>query len=104
MEKIIYKEGDILVSESAKIISVLKGNYNDGEFRDYANMNPDGLDLNPCGVWDGIKDWRPATAKEKRKFCKAIEARRKVLERKLIAATKLQELISCGNNTLNKIL
>lgn len=89
----IFKEGDILVSESTKIISVLKGDYNNGGFRDYAILNQDGLDLNPCGIWDGIKDWRLATAKEKAKFIKAIELRKRNLERELIATTKLQELI-----------
>ncbi len=88
-----FKEGDILVSDSENIISVLKGDYNNGKFRDYACIESEVLDIYTTGVWDGITDWRLATAKEKEKLYSEIEIRKKCAERDLEVITKLKELI-----------
>lgn len=88
-----FKDGDILVSDSHKIISILKGDYNNGEFRDYACIDSEGININPSGVWDGITDWRLATVKEKAKLSTAIKNRKQKAERDLAAITELQKLI-----------
>lgn len=88
-----FKDGDILVSDSKNIISILKGDYNNGEFRDYACIYSESISINPFGVWDGITDWRLATIKEKEKLYKAIESRRQKAERDLKAISELQKLI-----------
>lgn len=84
-----FKDKDILVSDSRKIISILKGSYNNGEFRDYAYIDSEGLDIHPLGVWGGITDWRLATDKEKAKLNTAIENRKKKAERDLAAIIEL---------------
>ena len=81
-----FKDRDILVSDSHNIISILKGDYNNGEFRDYACIDSEGM-------WDGITDWRLATVKEKEKLYEAVESRRQKAERDLEAITELQKLI-----------
>lgn len=88
-----FKDGDILVSDSYNIISILKGDYNNGEFRDYACIDSECINVNTFGVWDGITDWRLATIKEKEKLYTTIESRRQKAERDLIAVTELQKLI-----------
>lgn len=88
-----FKDGDILVSDSKKIISALKGDYNNGEFRDYVCLDSDILYINPTGIWDGIRDWRLATVKERKKLFKAIENRRQKVEHDLGVITELQKLI-----------
>lgn len=88
-----FKDRDILVSDSNNIISILKGDYNNGEFRDYACIDSEGINISPSGVWDGITDWRLATVKEKEKLYKAVESRRQKAERDLEAITELQESI-----------
>lgn len=91
--KIKFKDGDILVSDSKKIISVLKGDYNNGEFRDYACIDSEGINVNPSGVWDGITDWRPATEKERNKLFTAVENLKQKAERDLKTIIDLQKLI-----------
>lgn len=88
-----FKDGDILVSDSKNIISILKGDYNNGKFRDYACIDSEGINVNPLGVWDGITDWRLATVKEKEKLYKAIESQRQKAERDLEEIIELQKLI-----------
>lgn len=88
-----FKDGDILVSDSKNIISILKGDYNNGEFRDYACIDSEGININPSGVWDGIADWRLATVKEKEKLRTAIESRRQKAERDLEAIIEIHKLI-----------
>lgn len=88
-----FKDKDILVSDSSNIISILKGDYNNGEFRDYACIDSSGININTSGVWDGITDWRHATKKEKDKLNKAIEKRIKKAERELALLIELQQLI-----------
>ena len=88
-----FKDGDILVSDSHKIISILKGDYNNGEFRDYACIDSEGININSPGVWDGITDWRLATVKEKAKISTAINNRKQKAERDLAAIIELQKLI-----------
>ena len=88
-----FKDKDILVSDSNNIISILKGDYNNGEFRDYACIDSSGININTSGVWDGITDWRHATNKEKDKLNKAIERRIKKAERELALLIELQQLI-----------
>lgn len=88
-----FKDRDILVSDSNNIISILKGDYNNGEFRDYACVDSEGFNISPSGVWDGITDWRLATDKEKAKLNTAIENRKKKAERDLATIIELQKLI-----------
>lgn len=88
-----FKDKDILVSDSNNIISILKGDYNNGEFRDYACIDSRGIDINTSGVWNGVTDWRHATNKEKDKLNKAIEKRIKKAERELALLIELQQLI-----------
>lgn len=88
-----FKDRDILVSDSNNIISILKGDYNNGEFRDYACIDSEGINISPSGVWDGITDWRLATDKEKAKLNTAIEHRKKKVERDLAAIIELQKII-----------
>lgn len=88
-----FKDRDILVSDSHNIISILKGDYKNGEFRDYACIDSGGISISPSGVWDGITDWRLATDKEKAKLNTAIENRKKKAERDLAAIIELQKLI-----------
>lgn len=88
-----FKDRDILVSDSKNIISILKGDYNNGKFRDYACIDSEGINVNPSGVWDGITDWRLATVKEKAKLNTAIEHRKKKAERDLAEIIELQKLI-----------
>ena len=88
-----FKDGDILVSDSHNIISILKGDYNNSEFRDYACINSEGININPSGVWSGITDWRLATVKEKAKIRTAIDNHKKNMERDLKRITELQKLI-----------
>lgn len=97
MEGRNFKDGDILVSDSHNIISILKGDYNNGTFRDYACMDSEGTSVNPSGVWEGITDWRLASRKEKEKLYTAIEKRRQKAERDLIAITEVQEKIILNN-------
>lgn len=93
MGDIKFKDGDILVSDSRDIISVLKGDYNNGEFRDYVSLDSQGLDINTCGRWDGITDWRLATVKEKAKLNTAIHIRKRNVERDLETIIELQKII-----------
>lgn len=93
MEGSNFKDGDILVSDSHNIISILKGDYNNGEFRDYACIDSEGINVNPSGVWNGITDWRLATVKEKEKLYTSIESRRQKNERDLNAIIELQKLV-----------
>jgi len=95
MKKNEFKDGDILVSDSNCIISILKGDYNNGEFRDYACIESSGININTAasGVWDGITDWRHATNKEKAKLNSEIEHLKKKAERDLAHIIELQELI-----------
>ena len=93
MEVDKFKDKDILVSDSNNIISILKGNYNNGEFRDYACIDSSGININTAGVWDGITDWRHATNKEKKKLNTGIERLKKKAERDLVSLIELQELI-----------
>ena len=88
-----FKDKDILVSDSNNIISILKGDYNNGEFRDYACIDSSGINIKTAGVWDGITDWRHATNKEKEKLNTGIELLKKKAERDLASLIKLQELI-----------
>lgn len=88
-----FKDGDILASDSHKIISILKGDYNGGEFRDYACIDSEGLNINPSGVWDEVNDWRFANTKEKAKLSTAISIHKQKLERDLAAIIELQKLI-----------
>ena len=93
MEGTNFKDGDILVSDSRNIISILKGDYNNGRFRDYACIDSEGININPSGVWDGITDWRLATVKEKEMLNTAIHIRKQKSERDLEAIIELQKLI-----------
>ena len=90
-----FKDGDILVSDSHKIISILKGDYNNGEFRDYACLDSERLNISPTGVWDSeyVNDWRFANTKEKAKLSTAISILKQKLERDLAAIIELQKLI-----------
>lgn len=90
-----FKDKDILVSDSHAVISILKGDYNNGAFRDYAwsGCTSRVLDIRPTGVWDGVTDWRLATAKEKAKFKTEIDIRRKKTERELEVIVELQKII-----------
>lgn len=88
-----FKDKDILVSDSNCIISILKGDYNNGEFRDYACIESSGININTSGVWDGITDWRHATGDEKAKLKSGIELLKKKAERDLAHIIELQELI-----------
>lgn len=88
-----FKDKDILVSDSNNIISILKGDYNNGEFRDYACIDSSGINIITSGVWDGITDWRHATNKEKEKLNTGIEHLKKKAERDLAHIIELQELI-----------
>ncbi|MCU6767362.1 hypothetical protein OCV73_00095 [Barnesiella propionica] len=93
MEGTNFKDGDILVSDSQNIISILKGDYNNGEFRDYACIDSEVINVNPFGVWEGITDWRLATVKEKEKLYKTVDSLRQKAERDLEAISELQKLI-----------
>ena len=93
MEVNKFKDKDILVSDSNNIISILKGDYNNGEFRDYACIDSSGINIRTAGVWDGITDWRHATGKEKVKLSTGIERLKKKAERDLAHIIELQELI-----------
>lgn len=95
MELNKFKDKDILVSDSKGVISILKGDYNNGAFRDYAYLGCTSgvLEIRPTGVWDGITDWRLATAKEKAKFKTEIDIRRKKAERELEVIVELQKII-----------
>ena len=90
-----FKDKDILVSDSKGIISILKGDYNNGAFRDYAWLGCTSgvLDIRVPGVWNGVTDWRLATAKEKAKFKTEIDIRRKKAERELEVIAELQKII-----------
>ncbi len=88
-----FKDKDILVSDSHNIITILKGDYNKGQFRDYACIDSRGININTSGVWDGITDWRHATDKEKAKLKLGIELLKKKAERDLAHIIELQELI-----------
>lgn len=88
-----FKDGDVLVSDSRNIISILKGDYNNGKFRDYACIDSDGLDIHPLGVLDGITDWRLATDEEKEKLSIAIIIRKRRVERDLKKIIELQDII-----------
>ena len=90
-----FKDKDILVSDSKGIISILKGDYNNGAFRDYAwaSCTSGALEIRPTGAWDGITDWRLATAKEKAKFKTEIDIRRKKAERELETIVELKKII-----------
>lgn len=88
-----FKDGDVLVSDSRNIISILKGDYNNGKFRDYACIDSDGLDIHPLGVWDGITDWRLATDEEKAKINVAINIRKHKVERDFVKIIELQRII-----------
>ena len=89
-----FKDGDVLVSDSKKIISALKGNYDNGEFRDYACIDSNVINIKPSGIWFEITDWRPATAKEREKLYKAIESLRQKAERDLAKITELLKVIN----------
>ena len=95
MELNKFKDKDILVSDSKSVISILKGDYNNGAFRDYAwaSCASGALDIRPTGVWNGITDWRLATAKEKAKFKTEIDIHRKKAERELEVIVELQKII-----------
>lgn len=95
MELNKFKDKDILVSDSQGVISILKGAYNNGAFRDYAWSGGKSrvLDISPIGVWNGVTDWRLATAKEKAKFKTEIDIRRKKAERELEVIVELQKII-----------
>lgn len=95
MELNKFKDKDILVSDSKSVISILKGDYNNGAFRDYAwaSCTSRALEIRTTGVWDGITDWRLATAKEKAKFKTEIDIRREKAERELEVIVELQKII-----------
>ena len=88
-----FKDKDILVSDSNNIISILKGDYNNGEFRDYACIDSSGIDIKTSGAWNGVTDWRHATDKEKEKLNNGIENLKKKAERDLARIIELQQLI-----------
>ena len=88
-----FKDKDILVNDSNNIISILKGDYNNGEFRDYAYIDSSGINIKTAGVWNGVTDWRHATNKEKDKLNTEIERLKKKAERDLASLIELQQLI-----------
>lgn len=86
-----FKDGDILVSDSLKIISVLKGGYNDGRFECYAYTNAEGIILNPFGTWKDVDDWRPATPEEKEELYNELRSEVRKSENRINSIYELQK-------------
>lgn len=59
-----FSDKVILVSDTNKIISVLKGKFNNGAFNSYVDCVDNDLITHPLGGWRGITDWRLATINE----------------------------------------
>ncbi|WP_455639344.1 hypothetical protein [Parabacteroides sp.] len=89
----VFRDGDILVSESKSIISMVKGEYKDGEFRSYVDLDEEGLHIRTYGVWDDITDWRLANKKERSRLRKSILTRKSIIKEDLKTIDSLLEKI-----------